>query len=153
MHKPTKQLLTRHFFIAASEPGGAPLIFKKSHNTLQSKRTNSRTNSPKRRQSKGFSLRERRAFRRILLIVLFFGGFFLLFAPRCSLYSYYKIEKKSNRVIKENKRLLQEKAALEKEIDLLLHDKDYLEKVAREKYGMLKKNEEVYYLDPESKNK
>ncbi|MCI5183926.1 MAG: hypothetical protein D3921_15645, partial [Candidatus Electrothrix sp. AW1] len=42
-------------------------------------------------------------------------------------------EKKSNRVIKENKRLLQEKAALEKEIDLLLHDKDYLEKVAREK--------------------
>lgn len=76
-----------------------------------------------------------------------------MFAPRCSLYSYYKIEKKSNRLIQENKKLLQEKAALEKEIDLLLHDKDYLEKIAREKYGMLKKNEEVYYLDSKAKNK
>jgi len=64
------------------------------------------------------------------------------------LYSYYKIEKKSNILVEENKRLLQEKAALEKEIDLLMHDKIYLERVAREKYGMLKKNEEVYYLDP-----
>lgn len=76
-----------------------------------------------------------------------------MFAPHCSLYSYYKIEKKSNRLVQENKRLLQAKAALEKEIDLLLHDKVYLEKVAREKYGMLKKNEEVYYLDPKEKNK
>lgn len=79
------------------------------------------------------------------------GGFFLLFAPRCSLYSYYMIEKKSNRLVEENKKLLEEKAALKKEIDLLLHDKAYLEKVAREKYGMLKKNEEVYYLSPRPK--
>ncbi|RWX50033.1 Septum formation initiator [Candidatus Electrothrix marina] len=49
--------------------------------------------------------------------------------------------------------MLEEKAALEKEIDLLMHDKNYLEKVARGKYGMLKKNEEVYYLDPQAKNK
>lgn len=61
------------------------------------------------------------------------------------------MEKKSNRLAENNKRLLEEKAALEKEIDLLLHDKDYLEKVAREKYGMLKKNEEVYYLGPQAK--
>ncbi|MCI5163384.1 MAG: septum formation initiator family protein [Candidatus Electrothrix sp. AX5] len=117
--------------------------------TLQRKRTN----RPKRRQSKGLSLKERLVFRRVILTVLLSGGFFLLFAPRCSLYSYYKIEKKSNRLVEENKRLLQEKAALEKEIDLLMHDKTYLEKVAREKYGMLKKNEEVYYLDPQAKNK
>lgn len=110
-----------------------------------------RTERSKRRQSNGLSLREKREFRRILLIILLSGVFFLLFAPRCSLYSYYKIEKKSNRLIEENKRLLEEKAALEKEIDLLLHDKAYLEKMAREKYGLLKKNEEVYYLDPQAK--
>ena len=74
-----------------------------------------------------------------------------MLAPRCSLYSYYKMEKKSNRLVEENKRLLEEKAALEKEIDLLQHDKAYLERVAREKYGMLKKNEEVYYLSPSVK--
>ncbi|MCI5141220.1 MAG: septum formation initiator family protein [Candidatus Electrothrix sp. ATG1] len=113
--------------------------------TLQRKRTN----RPKRRQSKGLSLREKKAFRRILLTVLLSGGFFLFFAPQCSLYSYYSIEKKSNRLVKENQKLLEEKAALEKEIDLLLHDNAYLEKVAREKYGMLKKNEEVYYLGPQ----
>ena len=107
-----------------------------------------RTNRPKRRQSKGLSLKEKRVFRRVLLAFLLAGGFFLFFAPHCSLYSYYKMEKKSNRLVEENARLLTEKAALEKEIDLLLHDKAYLEKVAREKYGMLKKNEEVYYLDP-----
>lgn len=122
---------------------------KNSQKTLQRKRTN----RPKRRQSNGLSLREKKVFQRVLLTVLLSGGFFLLFAPRCSLYSYYKIEKKSNRLVEENKRLLREKAALEKEIDLLLHDKAYLEKVAREKYGMLKKNEEVYYLDPQAKNK
>jgi cell division protein FtsB len=106
---------------------------------------------PKRKQSNGLSLREKKAFRRILLTFFFLGVFFLLFAPQCSLYSYYKIEKKSNRLIEENKRLRQEKVALEKEIDLLLHDKAYLEKVAREKYGMLKKNEEVYYLERQTK--
>lgn len=105
----------------------------------------------KRRQSKGLSLRERKIYRRLLLTILAAGVFFFLFAPRCSLYSYYRIEKKSNRLIKENKRLVQEKAALEKEIDLLLHDKAYLEKVAREKYGLLRKNEEVYYLSPQAK--
>jgi cell division protein FtsB len=112
-----------------------------------------RTNRPKRRQSSGLGLRERVVFRRVLLTVLLSGVFFLLFAPRCSLYSYYRIEKKSNRLVEENKRLLQEKAALEKEIDLLVHDTAYLEKVARGKYGMLKKNEEVYYLDPPPKKK
>ncbi|WP_446009401.1 FtsB family cell division protein [Candidatus Electrothrix sp.] len=85
------------------------------------------------------------------MTVFFLGFFFLLFAPQCSLYSYYKIEKKSNRLAEENKRLRLEKAALEKEIDQLLHDKNYLEKVAREKYGLLKKNEEVYYLEPQTK--
>ena len=110
-----------------------------------------RTNRPKRRQSNGLSLKEKRIFRRVLLTFLLAGSVFLLLAPRCSLYSYYKMEKKSNRLVEENKRLLEEKAALEKEIDLLLHDKTYLEKVAREKYGMLKKNEEVYYLSPQAK--
>lgn len=112
-----------------------------------------RINRPKRRQSKGLSLKEKKIFRRVLLTFFLAGSFFLLFAPRCSLYSYYKMEKKSNRLVEENKRLLEEKAALEKEIDLLLHDKEYLEKIAREKYGMLKKNEEVYYLDPKAKKK
>lgn len=118
-----------------------------SQTTLQRKRKD----RPKRRQSNGLSLREKRTFYRILLFVFLSGGALLLFAPHCSLYSYYKIEKKSNRLAEENKRLLQEKAKLEKEIDQLLHDPAYLEQVAREKYGLLKKNEEVYYLTPESK--
>lgn len=79
------------------------------------------------------------------------GVFFLLFAPNCSLYSYYILQEKSNRVAEENRRLLEETAELKKEIELLEYDKAYLEKVAREKYGLLKRNEEVYYLRPQAK--
>ena len=137
-----RRLLCFDVYFLLSRPGGAEIGVP-----LQKK------NRPKRRQSKGLGLREKKIFRRILLVVLAAGVFFFFFAPGCSLYSYYRMEKKSNRLVEENKRLVQENAALEKEIDLLLHDRAYLEKVAREKYGLLKKNEEVYYLNPQARTK
>ncbi len=63
------------------------------------------------------------------------------------------MRKKSNRLAEANRKLLENTAALKKEIELLQHDKAYLEKVAREKYGMLKRSEEVYYLSPEARRK
>lgn len=110
-------------------------------------------NKKVRQQNKGFSWREKRALTRILLVAVALGLFFIVFAPDCSLYSYSTIKKKSNMLAEENKRLLQKTVELEQEIDLLRHDKAYLEKVAREEFGMLKKNEEVYYLSPDAKRK
>lgn len=104
-----------------------------------------------RRQNKGFSRREKRAFTRILLAAVVLGLFFIVFAPDCGMYSYSTLKKKSNTLSEENKKLLRKNVALEKEIELLRHDKAYLEKVARGEYGMLKKNEEVYYLTPQAR--
>ena len=104
-----------------------------------------------RRQNKGFSRREKRAFTRILLAAVALGLFFSVFAPDCGMYSYSTLKKKSNTLSEENKKLLQKNIELEKEIELLQDDKAYLEKVAREEYGMLKKNEEVYYLSPQAR--
>jgi cell division protein FtsB len=47
-----------------------------------------------------------------------------------------------------NRELAETNRALEKEIDRLKNDRAYLEKVAREQYGLLKKNEVIYQYPP-----
>jgi cell division protein FtsB len=47
-----------------------------------------------------------------------------------------------------NRELTETNRALEKEIDRLKNDRAYLEKVAREQYGLLKKNEVIYQYPP-----
>ncbi|WP_417915253.1 FtsB family cell division protein [Candidatus Electronema sp. JM] len=58
------------------------------------------------------------------------------------------MNRKTTALSAENEQLLQEIVQLRKEIQLLQHDVQYLEKIAREKYGMLKSNEEVYNVNP-----
>jgi cell division protein FtsB len=92
--------------------------------------------------------RERRALVRILLLACIVAGFFLAVAPGCSLYSYCRTQQQKAALVAENAHLIKETEALKEEIHLLQHDEGYLERIARGKYGMLKKNEEVYYLAP-----
>ncbi len=99
-----------------------------------------------RRQS--FNRREKRALARIVAAALLFSMLFLSVAPGCSLQSYLRVNRKTTALSAENEQLLQEIVQLRKEIQLLQHDVQYLEKIAREKYGMLKSNEEVYNVNP-----
>ncbi|WP_417909178.1 FtsB family cell division protein [Candidatus Electronema sp. PJ] len=85
---------------------------------------------------------------RLLPIVFILALLLLAFAPGRSLRSYMQVKQKTEVMRLDNERLQQETAQLREEIRLLKHDVKYLEKIAREKYGMLKKNEEVYYVDP-----
>jgi cell division protein FtsB len=96
----------------------------------------------------GLNRRERKAFVRILLLALLVAGIFLVFVPGCSLYTYCTIQEQRSDLLAERDRLFKETQALKEEIHLLQHDEGYLEKIAREEYGMLKKNEELYYLSP-----
>jgi cell division protein FtsB len=100
------------------------------------------------RQRQGFNRREKRAFARILPTIFILALLLLAFGPSRSLRSYVQVKRKTESVAADNERLQQEMAQLREEISLLQHDVKYLEKIAREKYGMLKKNEEVYYIDP-----
>jgi cell division protein FtsB len=85
---------------------------------------------------------------RLLLAALILALLFLAFAPGRSLYSLRQVHRQAETVTEENKTLLRETVQLNEEIRLLQHDERYLEQLAREKYGMLRKNEEVYYVSP-----
>ncbi len=101
-----------------------------------------------RQRRQGFNRREKRALVRLPLAAFVLALLFLAFAPGRSLRSLRQMRQQAEAVTEENKILLRETVQLNEEIRLLQHDERHLEKIAREKYGMLKKNEEVYYISP-----
>lgn len=80
-----------------------------------------------------------------IIIGLVIGAFlWLLFAPGTGVYSLMKQRRKIVELESETEVLLQTNEQLRAEIERLKHDDAYLEQVAREKYGLLKKNERVF---------
>lgn len=57
-----------------------------------------------------------------------------------------KVGQRLARIEEENKRLIQENKRLEEEIKALEGDPFYIEKIAREELGMVKKGEIVYEI-------
>lgn len=98
------------------------------------------------RRTQGLNKREKKILRWVLLSVVIFSLLFVLFAPGRGLISYRNLKKKVQALDRDNKILHQRNIELAQEIELLKNDPDYLEQLAREKYGLLKKNEEVYIL-------
>jgi len=84
-----------------------------------------------------------------LIVFLFF-----IFVAIVVIFSDYGIIKRSS--LERQSTKLQEEIILQKQItdsiqiaiDKLKNDTFEIEKIAREKYGMSKKNEEVYYINP-----
>lgn len=97
--------------------------------------------------------RERKAFVRILLAAALLCLLLLALAPGCSLRSCLLAKKKAEALSQENARLLREGVQLNKEIRLLEQNEKYLEKIAREQYGMLMNDEEVYCFEPPEEKK
>jgi len=64
--------------------------------------------------------------------------------------SYLSLRRELAKLRGDNRELADNNRALEQEIDRLKNDRAYLEKVAREQYGLLKKNE-IIYQDPPKK--
>lgn len=80
-----------------------------------------------------------------IIIVLIVGAVvWLLFAPGTGVYSLIKLRSKSSELELQTKALVKSNEELRAEIERLKHDQAYLEQVAREKYGLLKKNERVF---------
>jgi cell division protein FtsB len=98
------------------------------------------------RQKQGLNRREQRALRLFIFVVVVVSLLFLLFAPGRGLLPYQRMKKEIRALAEENKALQQRNVELASEIERLKHDDAYLEELARQKYGMLKKNEEVYKL-------
>ncbi len=68
----------------------------------------------------------------------------LLFFPGRGLFYLRALQNQVDELESENECLQTENVHLEQEIKRLKTDEQYIEKLAREKYELLKKNEEVY---------
>ncbi|GBE13354.1 cell division protein FtsB [bacterium BMS3Bbin14] len=105
------------------------------------------------RQQQGLTLQERRFLRRIVVLVIVFGMLWLIFAPGRGLLSYRRLQSRIGTLVRENKALVKHNAELRHDVDRLQHDGAYLEELARQKYGLLKKNEMVFEYKPAKKKK
>jgi cell division protein FtsB len=84
----------------------------------------------------------------VLIIMIFFS--FVIFS-NYGLLNRFKLEYKRMSLNRELEAKIELSDSLKNEIELLKSDPAAIERIAREKYGMKRKNEEVYYLPRETK--
>jgi cell division protein FtsB len=65
---------------------------------------------------------------------------------------YYRVTRELNKVLIQNKQLRETNSSLQQEIHNLKTNPVYLEKVARQQFGLIKKNEVIYEF-PEKKKR
>ena len=83
---------------------------------------------------------------RIILIAILLLVFFLTYLFISGYFDLTKVGQKLTRIEEENKKLIQENKRLEEEIKALEGNPLYIEKIAREELGMVKKGEIVYEI-------
>ncbi len=81
---------------------------------------------------------------KVLLILACAALLWLVFAPDMGLLSVKRENDRLQALQQKKEKLQQENAALRQEIERILNDIDYFEQLAREKHGLLKKNEMIF---------
>lgn len=84
---------------------------------------------------------------RILIAVVFIGAASFLIFNENGLLKYLKAKKELKQMDEEIKKAEEKLFMLQHEIDSLKTSKEKLEKVAREKYHMMKKSENVFRVE------
>lgn len=90
---------------------------------------------------------------KIVIALIIVSFVWILFAPGTGVYSLMKQRSKTVELEQQTEALKKTNERLQAEIDRLMHDEAYLEQVAREKYGLLKKNERVFDFSKPKKEK
>jgi cell division protein FtsB len=80
---------------------------------------------------------------KVLLLFLILMGSVILFGSR-GIVDNYRLDQKLLDIRKSNGELVVKNDALKKEILLLRNDMRYIEKVARDELGMVRRNDRVY---------
>ena len=75
--------------------------------------------------------------------ILFVGGLFLV-SNDIGLVRWYLLRSERNQVQTEIERLIQEEVELTNELDRLTNNKEYIKKIAQEKFYMVKPGEKVF---------
>jgi cell division protein FtsB len=93
--------------------------------------------------SLGFSRTSRQRLRVVGIGTALLLCLWLIFSP-FGLVSYLRIQKQLTAVKQEVSRMENENRMLEVKNEQLLHNQDYLEEIARKRYGLVKENEIIF---------
>ena len=88
----------------------------------------------------------------VFLLIFIVGGLFLL-SNDMGIVRWYQLHRERNLVQAKIYRLIQEEAELTNELDRLINDKEYIKKIAREKFHMVKPGEKVFRVIDRKKTK
>jgi len=103
------------------------------------------------RASQKSSAEEKMRVKKIITLIVFLSLLWLLFAPGLGFVSYMKKKSALKQVQNEAAHLEKANVELQQEIEKILTDPVYLEKLAREKYNLLRPNEKVYNFSKKPK--
>ncbi len=98
--------------------------------------------------------RERNIRSKIYIILLLIVLFFLLygfFFGNMGYLKYRELKNNEKKLLTEIERISQVNSSLSREIDLLKKDQAYLEKYAKEKFGLVKPGEMIFQFKSEEK--
>ncbi len=87
------------------------------------------------------------------ICLLLISLLWLFFAPNMGIYSVLHKRSTLIRLKEQNAQIEKKNESLKKDIDQIKNDPHYLEKVARDKYGLLKENEMIFDFSPNKKEK
>ena len=79
----------------------------------------------------------------IFPLILIFGGLFLI-SNDMGIVKWYQLRKERNRIQAEIDQFIKDEAVLTDELDRLKNDEEYMKKIAREKFHMVKPGEKVF---------
>ena len=84
--------------------------------------------------------------------ILIVGGLFLV-SNDMGIVRWYHLHRERTQIKAEIDQLIQEEAELTNELDRLTNDKEYIKKIAREKFHMVKPGEKVFRVIDRKKTK
>ena len=84
--------------------------------------------------------------------IFIIGGLFLV-SNDMGIVRWYQLHNERNQIKAEIDQLMQEEAKLTNDLDRLTNDKEYIKKIAREKFHMVKPGEKVFRIIDRKKTK
>lgn len=98
----------------------------------------------KKKIQKTLSPLQHKRFVKILVLLAIAAAGWIFFAPGMGIYSLYSQKSRVEKLEEKKSGLEAENAHLRREIERIENDVEYLERLAREKHGLLKENEMVF---------
>lgn len=105
----------------------------------------------KKKPKKNLSALQESRLVRLTVLLIIAASAWVIFAPRSGVWALLQQHSRLAALERKTSALERDNRELEKEINRLRHNPDYLEEVARREHGLLKKNEYIYDFSQQKK--